>query len=75
MSNEVQCTLPMNINKALDFLKEVRVELSSVVWPSKEATIKLTVIVLLVTIIVSFFVFLVDSTLTKGLELFFSLKQ
>ena len=67
--------LSMNINKALDFLKEVRVELAKVVWPSTDQTIRLTVIVLLVTIIVSFFVFLIDSALTKGLELFFSLKQ
>jgi preprotein translocase subunit SecE len=67
--------LTMNVNKAIDFLREVRVELSKVVWPTKEATFKLTVIVLLVTVIVSFFVFLVDSALTKGLELFFALKQ
>jgi len=63
-----------NMNKALDFLKEVRVELRSVVWPTTEQTVKLTVVVLLVTIIVSFFVFLIDSALTKGLELFFTLK-
>ncbi|OGE26021.1 preprotein translocase subunit SecE [Candidatus Daviesbacteria bacterium RIFCSPLOWO2_02_FULL_40_8] len=62
------------MNKALDFLKEVRVELQSVVWPTTEQTVKLTVVVLLVTIIVSFFVFLIDSALTKGLELFFTLK-
>ncbi len=61
--------------KAIDFLKEVKVELSKVVWPSTDQTVKLTVIVLLVTIIVSFFVFLIDSALTKGLELFFSLKK
>ena len=46
--------------KALDFLREVRVELGKVVWPSRAQTIRLTFIVILITIMVAFFVGVVD---------------
>lgn len=55
--------------KVLDFLSEVKVELSKVVWPSPNLTVKLTVIVILVTIIVGFFVGSIDYLLTKLLEI------
>ncbi len=51
--------------KAIDFLKEVRVELLKVVWPSREQTIRLTVTVILVTLIVGFFLGGIDFLLTK----------
>jgi preprotein translocase subunit SecE len=51
--------------KALDFFKEVRVELSKVVWPTRKQTIQLTVIVVLVTIIVGFFLGGLDYLLTQ----------
>lgn len=57
------------MSKVFDFLTEVKVELSKVVWPTPELTIKLTVIVILVTISVGFFIGGVDYVLTKGLEL------
>ncbi len=41
--------------QVLDFLREVRVELAKVVWPSKEATFRLTILVIVITIIVGFF--------------------
>ncbi len=49
----------------LDFVKEVRVELEKVVWPSKEQTIKLTFIVVLVTLMVGFFLGGFDYLLTQ----------
>lgn len=57
------------MNRALDFIGEVRVELSKVVWPTPNTTIRLTVIVILVTITVGFFVGGIDFLLTKALEL------
>ncbi len=51
--------------KAVDFLREVRVELAKVVWPSKEATFRLTILVIVITIIVGFFIGLIDLGLTK----------
>lgn len=57
------------MSKALDFLVEVKVELSKVVWPTPNQTIRLTVIVILVTLIVGFFIGGVDFLLTKFMEL------
>lgn len=56
------------MRKALDFLSEVKVELGKVSWPSLEQTIKLTVIVVIVTITVGFFIGGIDYLLTKLLE-------
>lgn len=52
----------------LDFLSGVRVELSKVVWPTPNQTFRLTIIVILVTVTVSFFVGGIDYLLTKLLE-------
>jgi preprotein translocase subunit SecE len=46
--------------KALDFLREVKVELEKVVWPTRAQTIRLTFIVIFITIMVAFFVGVVD---------------
>jgi preprotein translocase subunit SecE len=51
--------------KALDFLSEVRVELSKVVWPSRDQTIRLTFIVIFITVIVAFFIGGVDYLFTN----------
>lgn len=56
------------MHKALDFLSEVKVELSKVVWPTPNQTIKLTVIVIVITLTVGFFIGGVDFILTKLLE-------
>lgn len=53
------------VKKAFDFLKEVRVELSKVVWPSRQETIQLTTIVIMVTIVVGFFLGGIDFLLTQ----------
>lgn len=46
--------------KALAFLQEVKVELEKVVWPSRAQTIRLTFIVIFITVMVAFFVGIVD---------------
>jgi preprotein translocase subunit SecE len=51
--------------QVLDFLRDVRVELAKVVWPSKEATFRLTILVIVITIIVGFFIGGIDLLLTK----------
>ncbi|OGE71750.1 preprotein translocase subunit SecE [Candidatus Daviesbacteria bacterium RIFOXYD1_FULL_41_10] len=57
------------MNKAFDFLSEVKVELSRVVWPTPKQTFRLTVIVILVTVAVGFFLGGIDFLLTKLLEI------
>lgn len=46
--------------KIIDFLREVKVELEKVVWPTRAQTIRLTFIVILITVMVAFFVGVVD---------------
>lgn len=58
----------IDMSSVLDFISEVKVELSKVVWPSPNQTIRLTVIVIIVTVIVGFFVGGLDYLLTKSLE-------
>lgn len=40
------------MSKILDFLKEVREELSKVTWPIREQTIRYTVLVIVVAVVV-----------------------
>lgn len=51
------------------FLKEVRAELSKVVWPTKKETVKLTAVVIGVSVVVGLFLGTVDYILTKIMEL------
>lgn len=44
----------------IDFLREVQVELGKVVWPTRDQTIRLTFIVIFITVMVAFFVGVVD---------------
>lgn len=40
------------MDKAIAFLKEVKEELNKVAWPSREQTIRYTILVILVTLVV-----------------------
>ena len=64
-SHSLQYVIIYGMRKAIDFLKEVRVELDKVVWPTRAQTIKLTIIVISVTILVGFFIGGIDFLLTK----------
>lgn len=64
----INLTTMKPVNRALDFLGEVRVELSKVVWPTPNQTLRLTIIVVIVTLIVGFFIGGIDFILTKLLE-------
>ena len=46
--------------KIAEFLKDVRVELKKVSWPSREETTKLTGVVILVSVIIASFLGLLD---------------
>lgn len=51
------------------FLKEVRTELAKVVWPTKKETIRLTAVVVGVSISVGLFLGTIDYLLTKIMEI------
>lgn len=56
------------VRKIFSFFKEVRVELSKVIWPSRRRTLRLTTIVVIVTILFGAFMGVVDYGLNEGLQ-------
>ena len=53
------------MGRIIQFLKEVRVELAKVVWPSRREAFKITGIVILFSVFVAVFLGLVDFGLAK----------
>ena len=53
----------------LPFVKETRIELRKVVWPTRQETIKTTGFVLIAVIIVAIFLWIVDAFFTWGVQL------
>ena len=53
------------IEKSLQFLREVKVELKKVTWPSRKQTIGSTVVVIVLVMIISFFLGAVDIGLSS----------
>ena len=53
------------IQKSIQFLREVKVELKKVTWPSRKQTIGSTIVVLVLVILISLFLGLVDMGLTS----------
>jgi len=60
------------VRTAITFLKEVRLELTKVVWPKREEVIKLTLIVFIISGIIAAYVGALDFAFTKLLELLVS---
>ncbi len=52
------------------YLREVRTELAKVVWPSRDQVVRLSLIVILVSVIVGGYVGILDYAFTKILSLF-----
>ncbi len=53
------------LDKGLQFLREVKVELKKVTWPSRKQTIGSTVVVIVLVIVVSLFLGIVDIGLSS----------
>lgn len=51
------------------FLKEVKTELAKVVWPTKKETIRLTAVVVGISVSVGLFLGAIDYLLTKIMEI------
>ena len=52
------------IDKGIQFLREVKVELKKVTWPSRKQTIGSTIVVLVIVTIISLFLGVVDAGLS-----------
>jgi len=57
------------MNKNPNFFSDVLEELKKVTWPTKEETVRLTVTVFLISLIVAIYVGIIDVLLAKVLEL------
>jgi len=60
------------VDTVRQFLREVRVELSKVTWPSRKDTIASTSVVLVIVILIAAFLGIVDLGLSKLMRLFLS---
>lgn len=58
-----------HIEKSLQFLREVRVELKKVTWPTRKQTIGTTIAVIVLVLIISMFLGLIDIGLSSLLQL------
>ncbi len=57
------------IGQVKDFLREVRVELKKVTWPSRKETIAATGMVIILSVLVAFFLGLLDIGLSKAVAI------
>ncbi len=57
------------VTSPITFLKEVRVELTKVTWPTKKEVIRLTTIVIIISVAVGAYVGVLDLIFTKLIEL------
>lgn len=55
--------------RPVQFIKEARIELAKVVWPTRQETIKLTVLVIVITLAVGAFIGGIDYVLSQVLKL------
>jgi len=60
---------PNFIQRGMEFLREVRVELKKVTWPSRKQTAGSTVVVIILVFILGAFLGLVDISLSKLVQL------
>ena len=59
------------IAKPLNFLREVKVELGKVAWSTRQELLASTIVVIVVTVILGFFIGIIDLILSKLLTLLF----
>ena len=52
----------------IHFLKETRIELRKVVWPTRQETIKTTGIIMVAVVIVAIFLWIIDAFFTWGVQ-------
>ena len=62
--------MPIASVKPLKFLKEVRSELKRVVWPTRQEAVRLTTVVIIVSVLVGIYIGALDYILSKIMALF-----
>ena len=55
-------------DRFLHFLRETRIELRKVVWPTREETVKTTGIIMIAVVVVAIFLWIIDAFFTWGVQ-------
>ena len=58
------------LNKGLQFLREVKVELKKVIWPTRKQTLGSTIVVIILVMIIALFLGVVDIGLSSLVRVF-----
>ena len=58
------------MNRFLEFLKEVRAEISKITWPTRSELVESTFVVIVSVIAITIFIGLVDWVFNTGLKFF-----
>lgn len=56
------------MNTVIEFIKDVRLEMNHVKWPTRKETIILTILVVIISFGAAYFLGLFDFLFSKGLE-------
>lgn len=59
------------IKKAKQFIEDVRVEMKKVIWPERDQLINSTVVVIVVSIIFTLFIFFADTIISKVINILY----
>ncbi|MHB8254530.1 MAG: preprotein translocase subunit SecE [Acidiferrobacter sp.] len=51
------------------FVKEARIELGKVIWPTRKETVQTTLVVILLVVLIALFLWIVDLGLIKGVSM------
>lgn len=60
------------MTKVLEFFGEVKREMAKVTWPTKNETVKASIMVLVMAVIAALFFFVVDQVMAYGIKLIVS---
>lgn len=69
VKKDAESGIRIYFDKSVQFLREVRVELKKVTWPSRKQTVGSTAVVLLLVLLVSIFLGIVDFGLSSLIRL------
>jgi preprotein translocase subunit SecE len=71
LKTPVQYPGKQHVDASIQFLREVRVELRKVTWPSRKQTIGSTVVVIVLVLMISIFLGVVDEVLSRLVSIVF----
>jgi len=60
------------MNKTIGYLKEVIVEAKHVTWPTRKQTVYFTIAVLAISLLIAYYLGLLDFLFTQGLKILFT---